>query len=97
MRSFSRRQFLVRGGTAAAALTIASSLPGSLRADPLAHPPGIQLYTVAALLKTDVPGTLRALNNIGYSIVESAGFVDLSAKNFRKALDDAGLLCPSAL
>jgi sugar phosphate isomerase/epimerase len=96
MKSFSRRKFMVRGGAAAAAMTIASSLSGSLRADPLAHPPGIQLYTVAAPLRADVPGTLSALHAIGYRVVESAGFVDLSAKDFHKALDEAGLRCPSA-
>jgi sugar phosphate isomerase/epimerase len=56
---------------------------------------GIQLYTVAADLQKDVPGTLRALSKIGYRFAESAGFAKLSAPQFRKALDDAGLSCPS--
>ena len=56
---------------------------------------GIQLYTVAADLSKDVPGTLRALSKIGYKFVESAGFAKLSARDFRKALDEAGLQCPS--
>jgi sugar phosphate isomerase/epimerase len=57
---------------------------------------GIQLYTVAADLGKDVAGTLGALSKIGYKFVESAGFAKLTARDFRKALDDAGLKCPSA-
>lgn len=56
---------------------------------------GIQLYTVAADLTKDVPGTLGALSRIGYKVVESAGFAKLSARDFRKALDDAGVSCSS--
>lgn len=96
MRISSRRSFLARGGTSAAALTILNSMPRSLRAYPLNRSLGIQLYTVSAALREDTPGTLHALHTIGYRIVESAGFANLSTKDFRKALDDAGLRCPSA-
>jgi sugar phosphate isomerase/epimerase len=59
-------------------------------------PIGIQLYTVDADLKRDVPGTLRQVRAIGYSEVETAGFAGLTAKQFRKDLDEAGLACHSA-
>jgi sugar phosphate isomerase/epimerase len=56
---------------------------------------GIQLYTVAADVNKDVPGTLRALSKIGYKFVESAGFAKLPPRDFHKALVEAGLACPS--
>jgi sugar phosphate isomerase/epimerase len=93
MEFSSRRSFLIRS---AAAATVLGSMPRGLLADPLGRSPGIQLYTVAAALNADVPGTRGALHTIGYRIVESAGFANLPAKDFRKALDDAGLNCPSA-
>ncbi len=96
MGKHSRRRFLVQGAATAVGLTVATSRIGNVWADPLGKAPGIQLYTVAAQLKADVPGTLRSLGAIGYRFVESAGFAGLSAKEFRKAIDDAGLNCPSA-
>lgn len=90
----SRRSFLVR--TPAAALAIAASTRRML-ADPLGGvPPGIQLYTVGADMRKDPAGTLRALRQIGYVYVESAGTGSLSAADFGKMIRDAGLKCPSA-
>jgi sugar phosphate isomerase/epimerase len=96
MSRFSRRQFLQSSTVAAAALALENTLARPLRAQPSGRALGIQLYTVAADLAKDVPGTLKALSNIGYNDVESAGFANLSATDFRKAIDDAGLRCPSA-
>ncbi|MGD0830407.1 MAG: sugar phosphate isomerase/epimerase [Terracidiphilus sp.] len=79
-----------------AAVALTSALPRLLEAEPSGRTLGIQLYTVAADLAADLPGTLAALRKIGYKVVESAGFASLSAKDFRKALDDAGLRCPSS-
>jgi sugar phosphate isomerase/epimerase len=96
MDNLSRRKFLLQSGTAGAAIALSASLPKNLRADLSGRAPGIQLYTVAADLNADVPGTLKALRKIGYKYVETAGFGKLPAKDFRKALDDAELICPSA-
>jgi sugar phosphate isomerase/epimerase len=96
MNQLPRRQFLVTGSAAGAAFALAHSMPKLLRAEPASRAIGIQLYTVAADLAADPNGTLNALATIGYREVESAGFAKLSAKDFRKALDDAGLHCPSA-
>jgi len=96
MSQFPRRQFLITGTAAVTALALEPTIAGPLLAETPGRPLGIQLYTVAADLARDVPGTLKALNNIGYRNVETAGFGKLSASNFRKALDDAGLRCPSA-
>jgi sugar phosphate isomerase/epimerase len=86
----------MNGGAAGAAVALTTMLPEVLRADPSRRSLGIQLYTVAADLAADLPGTLKALRKIGYRFVESAGFANLSAKDFRKALDTAGLRCPSS-
>jgi len=67
-----------------------------MRAQPKESALGIQLYTVAAAIAADTPGTLKALRDIGYRIVETAGTANLPAKDFRKNLEDAGLTCPSA-
>ena len=84
-----RRAFL----TASAGLAAAFAWPA--RGNPLGLPIGLRLYTVGAEMKADLPGTLRALHDIGYREVETAGFADLSAKEFRKRLEDAGLNCAS--
>jgi sugar phosphate isomerase/epimerase len=94
MPRLSRRQFLQQGSVAAAAL--ATSFAQSARALPASRPIGIQLYTVADALQKDVSGTLKQIRGIGYAEVETAGFASLTAKQFRAAIDDAGLACHSA-
>jgi len=79
-----------------AAVALTATLPEILLAETPRRALGIQLYTVAADLAADLSGTLAALRKIGYRVVESAGFANLSAKDFRKALDDAGLRSPSS-
>lgn len=96
MHQFARRQFLIGGSAAGGAIVLTHTLPTILRAETSTPAIGIQLYTVAADLNSDPHGTLNALNMIGYRQVETAGFAKLSAQEFRKALDDAGLHCPSA-
>jgi sugar phosphate isomerase/epimerase len=91
MEQVTRRKFMTLAGTA----SIFAALPKTGKSAASKRALGIQLYTVAADLNANVPGTLQALNKIGYRFVESAGFAKLSAKEFRKALDDAGLQCPS--
>jgi sugar phosphate isomerase/epimerase len=95
MQITSRRRFLQQGAVAAATC-MATASPLTMWANPLGLPIGIQLYTVAADLQKDVHGTLKKLRAIGYEEVESAGFAGLTAKQFRSALDDAGLRCHSA-
>jgi len=66
------------------------------QANPAGRPVGIQLYAVKSNMQDDPAGTLQALKNIGFGEVETAGFGRLSAREFRKLIDDAGLACPSA-
>ena len=58
---------------------------------------GIQLYSLNAEMTADAPGTLRAIAEIGYTEVETAGNGSLrSAKELRAELDKNGLKCTSA-
>ena len=95
MTALSRRQFIVRSGALGAAL-LGGGLTGRAQANPAGKPAGVQLYAVKSSLQDDPAGTLQAIKKIGFAEVETAGFGKLSAKEFRKLLDDAGLTCPSA-
>jgi sugar phosphate isomerase/epimerase len=54
-------------------------------------PIGLQLYSVRADCKRDLPGTLEAVARMGYEGVEFAGYYDHSAQELRAMLDDLGL------
>ncbi len=88
----SRRDFVL--GTAAAAACAAAAR--RIHARSLSLPIGLQLYSVRDLLPKDFNGTLARLHAIGYTVVEAAGYYDRSAKEFRGAMDQAGLRCVSA-
>jgi sugar phosphate isomerase/epimerase len=90
-----RRTFMRTSAATIAGVSIIDSFPSPLWAEPLVTYPGIQLYTVDKELKADVNGTLKTIHSIGYKEVEGAGFAGLSAKQFRTALDSAGLKCNS--
>lgn len=87
-----RRDFLALG-SAAAATAFLPSAPAS--ASPLGIPPGLQLWTVKEELAADFTGTLKALGKLGYKRVEAAGWHGRSPKDFRAAVEDAGLSCVS--
>lgn len=92
----SRRTMLKNSSLTAASITLLSAVPEILRAQSLAKATGIQLYTVGKELTEDLSGTLTKISAIGYKTVESAGLAGKPAGDFRKALDDAGLKCPSS-
>jgi sugar phosphate isomerase/epimerase len=94
--ALSRRTFLARSTDLGLLTLLSAGLPRMVLSDPLGIPAGIQLYSVNQSMQSDPAGTLQKLQQIGYRNVESAGFGGLSAKDFRKLLDDAGLSCPSA-
>ena len=95
MTLLSRRSFLTSSSAAAALATMPSSLRASTPEVSL-FPPGIQLYAVREPLASDPAGTLKALRDIGYEQVETAGFGKETAAHFRQLCDDAGLRVPSA-
>lgn len=97
MSGVSRRQFLSHAGSLVAGALATSAVPHRAWAYPLGLPPGIELYTVRSDIAQDAPSALKKIAAIGYKEVEPAGFGSLkTAAEFRKALDDNGLKCPSA-
>jgi sugar phosphate isomerase/epimerase len=66
-----------------------------LAAKTLNMPIGLQLYSVRELLPKDFDGTLKAVHDAGYTVVEAAGYFDRTAPDFRHAMDKAGLRCIS--
>jgi hypothetical protein len=88
--TLSRRSFL-KATEAIAAVAAASRL----EAERLQLPIGLQLYSVRNLLPKDFDGTLAQVRSAGYTVVEAAGYFDRSAKDFRHAMDTAGLRCVS--
>ena len=59
-------------------------------------PLALQLWSVNDQLKQDVPGTLKHLKAIGYDVVETAGLMGLRPREYRRMIEDAGLVCRSA-
>jgi sugar phosphate isomerase/epimerase len=96
MHSLTRREFLIQSGGFSAAMLASQGLSLSAQSSPLGRPIGIQLYAVNSAMQENPAGTLKSLREIGFREVETAGFGKLSAQEFRKLLDDAGLVCPSA-
>lgn len=56
-------------------------------------PIGVQLYSVREDCSRDLPGTLKAISEMGYEGVDFAGYHGYSASDLRKMLDDLGLKC----
>ncbi len=54
-------------------------------------PIALQLYSVRKDCERDLPGTLKAVAEMGYEGVEFAGFYGRSARELRTMLDDLGL------
>lgn len=96
MTTTTRRRFLVRSIRGCAALLVPALLPGRAfgAADP-DTPFGIQVYAVNQPFEHDPAGTFRKLREIGYTEVECYAGGKLSATEYRRMLDDAGLVCPS--
>jgi sugar phosphate isomerase/epimerase len=91
-----RRRFLAHTARCGAAALLAPGIVELARAAPLGGPVGLQLYAVKDSLQADPAATLRRVKEIGFGEVETAGFAGLTAQEFRKLLDEAGLACPSA-
>ncbi len=54
-------------------------------------PIALQLYSVREDCAKDLPGTLKAVAEMGYEGVEFAGFYDRTAEELKAMLDDLGL------
>src|SRR5438270_1499335 len=66
-----------------------SSQPGIGRS--FKGPLAVQLWSFRNDFKTDVPGTLKRVRELGFTNVELAGYYGMTAKQFRAELDKAGL------
>jgi len=92
---FSRRNFLVLGGSAA----LAAALPGAAHALPVTDVPktALQLYTVRNDIAKDMIGTFHKLSSIGVKVVETAFWPEnVTLQQAAKSLKDAGLsVCSS--
>jgi sugar phosphate isomerase/epimerase len=88
----SRRSFL--GVAAATPLAFSAALRAARTV-----PVGLELYSVRTELAKDLLGTVAAVGRMGYQVVEFyAPYLDWTpetAKNVRKVLDAAGLVCHS--
>ncbi len=57
---------------------------------------GLQLYSIREALASNVPGTLKAVKEMGYDYVELAGGrYGLTGKEMKKEIENAGLTCVS--
>lgn len=52
---------------------------------------GLQLYSVKSHMEADVAATLRAVAQMGYTMVETAGFFGKTAEEFRALCEENGL------
>lgn len=85
----SRRYFLGASGAMAAfaAAGQAGAAAGLIKTWPL----GVQLWTVNAQMKEDIPGTLKKLKAVGFDVVETAGLYGGTAQTLKGQLAGAGL------
>jgi sugar phosphate isomerase/epimerase len=92
---FSRRSFLAMSAAIPwACRDLASGLASSK-----AVPVGLELYSVRHSLEKDPQGTVRAVAQMGYQIVEFYGpyfeWSEAQAKDMRRLMDDLGIRCLS--
>jgi sugar phosphate isomerase/epimerase len=93
-----RRGFLKAGAAAAFGIGLAATGGSALAGSSMRVPVDricFQLYTCRDQLTADPYGTLRALAQAGYRKVEHAGYAGLSAADFRKVADRAGVRVPT--
>jgi sugar phosphate isomerase/epimerase len=91
---WSRRSFLQHSSLALAAMTCLRAQASQVRG-PLGRPIGLQIYTVRNEAAKDLPGTLKAIADIGYGEIELAGLPARPVAEMRTMLADSGLAVPS--
>lgn len=90
-----RRRDVLKGATMAAVAARLSAGQGKSFFASRGAPVGLQLYTLGPDLDGDLDRTLRRVAAIGYRSVEMAGLHGRTPREFRAALDAAGLKCRS--
>jgi sugar phosphate isomerase/epimerase len=107
MSVISRREFVKNATTYAAAASFLSASVLELRANSLGLPIGCQTWPVREMIAKDFPGTIKALANAGFQMIElcspvgyaDSGFAGLAKYKgieLRKILSDAGVGCVSS-
>lgn len=107
MTVVSRRVFLQRAATQAAAASVLATSVLGLRADPLGLPIGCQTWPVRAMIEKDFPGTIKTLAEAGFQRIELCspvgyaefgfgGLAKYKGAEIRKILSDAGVSCESS-
>jgi sugar phosphate isomerase/epimerase len=94
-KNIHRRDFLKLTGVAGAALGLGLTGCATNKTCCAAKkkiPVGVQLYSVRENCKTDFPGTIAAIAQMGYNGVEFAGYWNYSAPEIRKWLDADGIV-----
>ncbi|HLW85906.1 MAG TPA: sugar phosphate isomerase/epimerase [Candidatus Sulfotelmatobacter sp.] len=93
--TFSRRSFVAMSALLPWAFRGAASGANSAGAIPV----GLELYSVREALKKDAEGTVRAVAQMGYQVVEFYGpyfeWSEAQTRQMRKLLDDLGIKCYS--
>ena len=87
---------LTRRGVIAGGLALTGTSVVAMRRKSWSWPMGLQLWSVAAELGKDLPGTFARLAASGYRQAETAGWYELKPDAFAKAASIAGLTCVSA-
>lgn len=108
MKKINRRLFLTSTSKAAGAAFALSQLPKQLFAAAAASdmPIGFQSWTVKDKLSADFPGTLKAMADMGYKMIEMCSpkgyvqsgfgaFTKMKTVDIKSTINDAGLTCPS--
>jgi sugar phosphate isomerase/epimerase len=108
MKKLSRREFLGKSALGLGSAVLASQIPLNLNAgvSPAVAkmPVGFQVWTIREALQKDFPGTLKKMADLGFQSVEMCsppgyGFeslMKLTAKEMKKIINDAGLICPGS-
>ena len=107
MSEISRREFVKKAATAAAAAGFLSAASVELDANPLGLPIGCQTWPVREMIAKDFPGTIKQLAAAGFQTIElcspvgyaDSGFAGLAkykGAELRNILSDAGVSCVSS-
>jgi sugar phosphate isomerase/epimerase len=110
MNKLSRREFLGKSTLGVGSALLLSKFSPGLAAVPagtVKMPIGFQTWTIKDQLIKDFPGTLKMMAGLGYQSLEmcsppgyeSSGFgplKSLKAKEMKKIINDAGLICESS-
>src|SRR6266446_3152866 len=107
MSEMSRREFVKRSATHAAAAGFISAGGLELRANPLGMPIGCQTWPVREMIAKDFPGTIKQLADAGFQAIELcspvgyaehgfAGLGKYTGSELLKILADAGVTCASS-